>query len=182
MVARGRVAMTSTGFGVPGVTITLSGDRDSAVVTDGSGLYSFSNLRDGSYSVHASLIPPQSTGCLSLTPDSHDFVVVTDVDIDDLDFMSTQLMSCYVVSGHITASTNPDADISNVRMTLTDSLNNEYVVYSNSAGNYVFYHLESGTYTITPSDNFGGTYIPGSSTITITNGDVTAVDFVKVFN
>lgn len=180
VVAQGSVVMDTTGYVVPGVTITISGDRNYSAETDAGGMYSFSYLRDGSYSVHASL-RPLSTGCLSLTPDKHDFVVVMD-DIHGLDFTASQLTPCYTISGHIAATTNPYADISGVKLTLIDTYNNEYVVYSNVAGNYTFYHLVPGSYSITPSDRYGGTYIPETSTRTIAIGDVTSLDFDKVFD
>ena len=182
VVAQGRVMMDTTGYGVPGVTITLSGDRDSTIVTE-DGMYLFSDLRDGRYSVHASLIPPQSTDCLSFTPDKYDFEVITDQDIFDLDFTASQLMPCYFISGEVTASTDPDANIPEFRMTLTDSDNNEYIVYPNRfRRDYVFWHLAPGTYTVTPSDDVGGIYIPESSTVTITDSYLSGVDFIRVIN
>ena len=169
-----------TGGLVPGVTITLSGDRDS-MITFETGEYYFSNLRDGSYNVSASLLPAQSSDCLSFTPDHHAFEVINFDDISGLDFTASQLTPCYEISGHISASTNPDANLSGVRMTLKDIDNNLYVVYSNVNGNYYFRHLGSGTYAITPSDSYGGIYIPNTSTITVTENDVTSIDFVKNF-
>jgi hypothetical protein len=177
------VRMDETGFDVSGVTITLSGDRESTTVTDHGGMYLFSDLRDGRYSVAASLIPPQSTDCLSFTPDKHDFEVITDEDILNLDFTATQLIPCYSISGNVTASTDPDAYIPEFKMTLTDSNNNEYVVYPLPFGRYyVFWHLAPGAYTITPSDDVGGVFVPESSTVTVTDGDLIGVDFIRVIN
>jgi hypothetical protein len=181
VVVQGRVVMDATGYGIPGVTITLSGDRDSTTVTDDAG-YLFSDLRDGSYSIQANLIPPQSTDCLNITPDKHDFEVITEIDILDLDFTASQLMPCYFISGQVTASPNPDVYIPEFKMTLTDANNNAYVVYSTAARNYVFWHIAPGTYTLTPSDDFGGSFIPETSTVTITDSYVSAVDFIRVSN
>lgn len=184
VLAQGRVMMDTTGYGVPGVTITLSGDSDSTTETDiSSGGYFFSDLRDGRYSVHANLIPPQSTDCLNFTPDKHDFEIITNLDISNLDFTATQLMPCYLISGKVTASTDPDAIIPEFKMTLTDSDNNEYIVYPNQfRRDYYFWHLAPGTYTLTPSDDVGGIYIPESSTVTITDSDLSGVDFIRVIN
>lgn len=179
VVVSGSITM-DTGELVPGVTITLSGERDSTITFE-TGEYFFSNLRDGNYTVSASLLPAQSPDCLSFTPDQHTFEVIDFDDILGLDFTTSQLTPCYEISGHITASTNPDADLDGVRMTLKDIDDNLYVVYSNVDGNYFFRHLGSGTYTITPSDPFGGVYTPSTATITVLNNDVTSIDFVKNF-
>ena len=181
VVVHGKVELDTAGS-VPYVTITLSGDRDSFTRTDTGGEYYFSYLTTGNYRVSASLVPPQSTACLSFSPDYQSFEVVNYDDISGLDFIATQSVSCYQVSGHIAASTNPDAAISDVRMALKDADNNEYVIYSDMSGNYSFWHLAPGTYTVTPSDPYSGTYIPETSTITILDSDVTSTDFVKIFN
>ena len=179
VVVSGSIWMDTGGL-VPGITITLSGDRNS-MITFESGTYYFSNLRDGTYSLSASLLPAQSSDCLSFAPDHYDFEVVNFDDISGLDFTVSQLMPCYEISGHITASTNPDANLDGIRMTLKDIDDNSYVVYSNVDGNYYFRHLGSGTYTITPSDSYGAIYTPDTATITINDDDVTSIDFVKSF-
>jgi len=180
VVARGKVDMDTAGP-VPYVTISLSGDRDSFTRTDVNGDYFFSYLTTGNYRVSAALVAPQSTACLSFSPDYRDFEVVNFDDIAGLDFIATQAASCYRVSGHISASTNPDASISGIRMALEDIDKNEYVVYSDGSGNYSFWHLAPGTYVVTPSDAYSGTFIPETATVTITDSDVTAIDFVKQF-
>jgi len=178
VVAHGRVEMDTIGS-VPYVTLTLSGDRDSFTRTDTSGEYFFSYLTTGNYSVAAALVPPQSSDCLKFTPDTLDFEVANYDDISGLDFIATQVSPCFQVSGHISANTNPDASISDVRMSLKDIDDNEYVIYTDASGNYSFWHLAPGTYSVTPGD---GTYIPETSTVTITDSDVTSIDFIKVFN
>lgn len=178
VVASGRVEMDTIGS-VPYVTLTLSGDRDSFTRTDATGEYFFSYLSTGNYSVTAALVPPQSSDCLKFLPDTLDFAVANYDDISGLDFIASQVSPCYHVSGHISASSNPDASISDVRMSLKDIDNNEYVIYSDASGNYSFWHLSPGTYTVTPSY---GTYLPESATVTITDSDVMSIDFIKVFN
>ena len=46
--------VTLNGFGVPNVTLVLSGAGDATTVTDGNGNYSFANVKNGSYKVAAS--------------------------------------------------------------------------------------------------------------------------------
>ena len=179
VVVSGSIWMDTGGL-VPGITITLSGDRDS-MITFESGTYSFSNLRDGSYSLSASLLPAQSADCLSFIPDRYDFEVTHFDDVTGLDFTASQLTPCYEISGHITASTNPDANLRDVRVTLKDVDDNPYVVYSNVDGNYFFRHLAPGTYIIKPADSFSGSYTPESATVTITDNDISSIDFVKNF-
>jgi hypothetical protein len=184
VVAAGEVVMETTGERVSGATITLSGDRDSVTQTDAVGSYFFEFLRDGHYRLSASLQPPQFTGCLGFSPDSIEFDVVTDDDIQGLNFAAVQLAPCFRISGRITASTNPDFGQPGIKLTLTDADGIEYIVYSGVSGEYDFWHLAPGTYSVTPSDCFLGcaTFIPATVTVTITDSDVFSNDFTRVFN
>jgi hypothetical protein len=177
VVVSGSVWLDTDGL-VPGITVTLSGDRDSSITFE-SGSYSFSGLRDGSYSLSASLLPAQGD-CFSFAPDRHNFDIVDFDDITGLDFTATRLAPCYEVSGRISASTNPDASLSDIRMLLKDQDDNTYVVYSGFDG-YIFRNLGPGTYTVKPSDSFGGVYTPEQAVVTITDDDILSVDFVRKF-
>jgi len=187
VVATGTVVMNDAATSpVAGVTITLSGDQASTTQSDAAGAYLFEFLRDGRYSVNASLTPPQLVGCLEFAPHSREFVVAADEydDIRGLDFTAQQLAPCFRISGQITASTNPDFGQPDIQVALTDSDGIEYVVYSGISGYYDFWHLPPGTYTVTPTQcSFGcATFIPAEASVTITDSDVFSVDFVRVFD
>lgn len=169
--ALGKVVM-ATGAYVPDVTVSLSGSSSATTRTYGE--FSFSNLREGSYSVAPSLVlaPPQSTECLSFSPSSRNFTVTasSSEDIRGLDFVASQLMPCYRVSGVILESTFPDiVGRPDTKVVLKNGSGNEYVVYSGSGGYYAFIYLPPGTYTVTP---IGATFDPPVSTVTVTNADV----------
>lgn len=61
----GRV-MSMQGAPVPGIAVTLAGSQEGQIVTDGSGMYNFSGLPPGSYSV-------RPTGPCAFSPDVANF-------------------------------------------------------------------------------------------------------------
>jgi len=169
--AEGKVVM-ATGAYVPDVTVTLSGS--SSATTRTYGVFSFSNLREGSYSVTPSLelAPPQSTECLSFSPSSRNFTVTasSSQDFSGLDFVASPLMPCYSVSGSIFKTTFPDiVGQPDTKVILKNASGSEYVVYSASDGYFTFLYLPPGTYTVTP---LGAIFDPPVSIVTVTNADV----------
>ena len=181
--ASGSVVMV-TGAPVSDVTITLSGDADLVTTTseigtqDQHGEYFFLFLNEGSYNVSASLPPPQSSDCLSFTPDHYAFEIINFGSHFGLHFTASQLTPCYEISGHISRPNGIDS--SSDKITLKDIDGNLHVLNPiNLNGNYYFRHLGPGTYTVIPSGV--KTYTPETITITITDSSVTSIDFIKSF-
>ncbi len=101
--ASGSVVM-DTGAPVSDVTITLSGVADLKTTTfeigtrEQPGKYFFLFLDAGNYNVSASLPPPQSSDCLSFTPDHYAFEIINFDSKSGLDFTASQLTPCFEIS------------------------------------------------------------------------------------
>jgi carboxypeptidase family protein len=74
----------------------------------------------------------------------------------------------------ISGTVSPPASGSGTLLTLSGGASSTQT--GDSSGNYTFAGLANGTYTVTPS-KAGFTFSPASQTVTVSNGNVTAVNF-----
>ncbi len=77
----------------------------------------------------------------------------------------------YTISGTVSGDVH-----SGVTMTLSGD--GSYITLTDSGGNYSFSGLVNGSYTVTPS-NSGYTFTPTSKNVTVSEADVTGVDFIS---
>jgi hypothetical protein len=129
-------AVTVNGIGVSGIAIHLSGDKDSTIVTDSAGRYSFSVTAGGNYHItpsHANYVfAPLEQIFTNLSNDTvrnftGDFII-------------------YLINGNIISN---GVGLSGVTVTCTGDTTR--VVMTDINGFYVLLVHAGGTYTITPT-------------------------------
>ncbi len=157
--------VTSSGTGLQGVTMTLSGASSATVTTDSSGNFSFSGLVNGSYSISAGksgyIFNPASSA-----------QSVNGSNITSVDFTATvNTNPTYTISGTVTLS---GAGLSGVTMTLSGAVAGS--VSTDASGNYAFAGLANGSYTITPGKT-GYAFTPTSSAKTVNGANIASVSF-----
>lgn len=144
-----------------GVQLTLMPGGATAT-TDAAGVYSFSDVVPGSYSVTPSL------GGYNFTPTSRD-VPVSTADVTGIDFSAAAIT--YSLSG--TVLKDGTTALSGVQLTLSPG---GATTTTDAAGAYSFSGLAAGSYTVTPS-KAGYTFTPASRNETITDADLANIDF-----
>lgn len=128
--------INSSGVPLSGVTLTLSGALAGSQLTDSSGRYLFNNLQPGgSYTVTPSL------GAYVFSPASQTF---TSLNANQI--ASFTGSTSYSISGQVTLT---GAGLSGVVVMLSGTVNS--MTKTDTAGNYSFTGLNSGTYTVTPT-------------------------------
>ena len=145
-------ARTSGSVAISGVTMSLSGKSTGSTATDGSGNYSFANLLNGSYT-----ITPSKSTCTFSPPNIA--VEVNGIDITGQDFIG---ICGYSISGKVTSYKGPAT--SGVSITLSGA--KSATTTTDASGNYGFFGLSNGTYTIKPSRT-GFSFSPYSATKTV---------------
>jgi hypothetical protein len=145
-----------------GATVALSGAASATVTADSSGNYSFAGLSNGSYTV-----TPSKAG-FTFTPTSQP-VTVNNGNIAAVNFTAT--VQTWSISGSVSANG------ANATVALSGAAS--ATATADSSGNYSFASLANGTYTVTPSMT-GLTFSPTSQSVTVNNGNVTAVNFTVV--
>ena len=123
---------TNGAAGVSGIMVSAGGTN--VTVTDATGLYVFSNVCAGSYTV------TPSASCYVVTPTSRT-VSVGPGDMNGVDFGASALV--YNISGRIMES---GVGVSNITVQAGNQTTN-----TDSNGNYVLSGLCPGSYTVTPS-------------------------------
>ena len=149
------------GVPVPGVTVELSGNLSASAVTNASGHYIFSNLRNGTYTITPSQIsaPPESRT-----------VTLYNADISGQDFWGI----AYAISGMINAADG--TPIPGVTVTLTGDDSNSTT--SDKDGKYTFHVFSQGSYNVIPSPPCPDYPLePPSRTLTIVEADLLAQNF-----
>ena len=144
-------------------TLSLSGPVSGAVTPNSSGMYTFSSLPNGTYTV-----TPSETG-QAFTPASRT-VTVNGASITGMDFTATAVSSNMSISGSIT----PISSGVGTLMALSGTASGTATADANAT--YSFTGLNPGTYTITPSKS-GFSFTPGSRTVTISSTSATNVNF-----
>ena len=156
---------TSSGSGLSGVTMTLSGGKSGTTITDASGNYTFTGLDNGSYT-----ITPSRTG-FTFSPASSP-QNVSGADITAVNFTATAVpVVTHSISGQVTMT---GSGLSGVTMALSGA--SSATTTTNASGDYTFTGLANGSYTITPSRT-GFNFSPTSSPQTVSGADITAVNF-----
>jgi inhibitor of cysteine peptidase len=153
--------VTISGAGLSGVTMTLSGGISKTTTTNTDGVYAFSELGNGTYTV-----TPVKEG-YGFSPSSQSVTVLNE-NKEDVDFSASLGFS---ISGKVTFN---NAGLSGVTMTLSgdDSDTTE----TDSEGYYSFIGLSNGSYTVTPGK---GEYEfdPESKDVTISDASAADVNF-----
>lgn len=158
-------APTHGGGPASGVTVILtSGSLTRVTSTDANGVYTFTGLSNGSYT-----ITPNRSG-YAFTPINLT-VNISGGDVTGQNFTAT-LLNIFSISGTITSGGAP---IEGVTVTLTGQMN--LTVATNALGVYIFNNLPNGTYTITPS-HINYNFSPLNRTVTINGSNVIGQVFV----
>jgi hypothetical protein len=143
-----------TGVGGPGATVTLTGASTLSTVADGSGLFAFTGLVDGSYTVSV------SNGSFAFTPASQS-VTINNANTTITFATGAQTFS---ISGTISGVGGNGA-------TVTLSGASSATTTSNS-GTFTFTGLANGNYTVSVA-NTGFTFTPTSQPVTINGANAT---------
>ena len=153
--------LTNGAAGVSGIMVSAGGTN--VTLTDATGLYVFSNLCAGSYTV------TPSASCDVITPASRT-VSVGPGDMPGVDFGALALV--YNVSGRITES---GIGVSNIIVQAGNQTTN-----TDSTGNYVFSGLCPGSYTVTPSQ---GCRLFNPASVPVTLGpNASGINFITFSN
>ncbi|OGS21990.1 MAG: hypothetical protein A2252_00410 [Elusimicrobia bacterium RIFOXYA2_FULL_39_19] len=131
----------SSSQGVNGVSINVTGNENTGTTTDISGLYAFTNLSTGTYT-----LAPAKTGS-TFNPVYTIINLTGNQTVSDIFEVFIASAPVYSLSGYVKDSNN--IAISNVALVLTGSSNGSTT--TDSAGCYLITNLSNGNYTITPS-------------------------------
>jgi hypothetical protein len=141
-------------------TVTLSGTASASTTTDSAGNYTFSGLKNGSYSV-----TPSQSGYV-FTPASAP-VSINGASIASVNFTASPSSTpTYSISGNVSGSV----------ATLTLSGTASASTTTDSAGNYTFSGLKNGSYTVTPSQP-GSSFTPSSAPVSVNGASMASVNF-----
>lgn len=158
-------SVTSSGVGLSGVTITLSGAGSGTATTDTSGNYTLSGVANGTYTV----TPSKSGYTFSLSSTS---VTVSGANQTGKNFTATATLSTYSISGTIIDNNN--APLMGASVALSGAHTGSTT--TDPSGNYSFTGLANGSYTITPTlTNY--TFAPGSLSATVNGVNATGKNF-----
>ena len=163
----GTIRTAGGGFGggsgtpIAGVTVALSGASSATTTTNASGVYTFTGLANGSYTV-----TPSMAG-YAFTPTNR-AVTLNNANVTAQDFTGTVVPVTYSISG--TVSSAP----AGVTMTLSGAATG--MTLTDASGAYTFSGLVNGSYTVTPS-LAGFTFTPPNRAVTINNANITGQDF-----
>lgn len=152
-----------SGAATDGVLVTLSGATSRSTTTGGGGLYTFTGLADGTYTV-----TPTLAG-YSFTPASRQ-LTVNGSDATGVSFTATAVPSTHSISGTIYGVPN-----SLVTLTLSGAAS-AIINGANAGAGFVFAGLANGTYTVTPS-GAGYEFAPQSRQVVVQDGNLSGVDF-----
>ena len=157
----GTISPTAAGSGA---TVKLTGTSTATVTANSSGVYTFSGLAAGTYTV-----TPSQSG-YTFNPVST-AVTVTNANVSGVNFTGSQSSgSTYSISGTVTPLSNGVG----VTITLTGTATASTV--TDASGNFTFSGLANGTYTVTPTKlNFA--FSPPQTSITVASANVTGLVF-----
>ena len=141
-----------------GTIVVLGGAGSGSVSADSQGVFTFSLVPDGNYS-----ITPSRAG-YTFTPASR-AVTVAGANVTGVNF-TAQAVPTYTLSGSIT----PAATGAGATVTLSGGATASTT--ANGSGNYTFSGLSNGQYTVTPS-KAATAFTPASAVVTITDANVT---------
>jgi hypothetical protein len=150
---------SSTGAALGGVSVS---NGSSTVSTNSSGVYTFTGLINGTYT-----LTPSLSG-YTFAPATRS-VSVNGANVSGQSFTGTATTSSYSVSGTITTSAG--AALGGVSVS-----NGSSTVSTNSSGVYTFTGLINGTYTLTPSLS-GYTFSPATRSVSVNGANVSGQSF-----
>jgi len=160
-------AVTVEGSPLGGVTVTLGGTQTGSVVTNASGQYAFTGLRNGGYTVTVSNFPSGVT-----FPSTTQNVSVGVNDARTVDFPGSYILTSSVL-GTVTAGS---MGLEGVTVTLTGA--ESRVTSTNASGDYQFAGLRSGSYTVTITNLPAGTsFSTTSRSASVGVGQTVRLDF-----
>src|SRR3984893_10122860 len=157
------ISGTISGAISAGVTVNLSGTSSATAITDGGGIYSFSGLSNGNYTV-----TPTKSG-YAFTPGNQP-VTVSSANVSGQNFTSAAIPT-YSISGAMSG-----AIASGVTITLTGVAGG--TTTTDSTGNFSFTGLSNGNYTVTPSKS-GYTFTPSSQGATLNGANIAGIAFTS---
>ncbi|MFI5107225.1 MAG: beta strand repeat-containing protein [Terriglobales bacterium] len=155
------ISGTISGTGGNGATVNLTGAATATATADASGNYTFSGLTNGAYTV-----TPSNTG-FNFTP-ANQAATVNSANLTAVNFSTVT----YGISGTISG---PGGSGATVNLTGASTA----TITADASGNYTFTGLANGAYTVAPSKT-GITYTPASQPATVSNANVTALNFSTV--
>ena len=141
-----------------GATLTLTGGA--TATANGSGNYTFTGVANGTYTV-----TPTKAG-FTFSPTNR-IVTINDANATVPDFTAAAIPT-FSVSGTV----SPAASGSGTTLTLTGGA----TATADGSGNFTFTGVVNGTYTVTPTKT-GFTFTPVNRSVTVSGGNVTAVNF-----
>jgi hypothetical protein len=157
------ISGTVSGPAASGTTVTLSGAAVAATTTSAGGVYSFTDLAKGNYTVTV------SHSGFTFNPAS-EAAAVTTANLTGINFVSTAVSTqTFSISGTISGSGGNGATV-----TLTGT--STATTSANASGAYTFTGLAKGSYTVTPSHT-GFTFSPTSLAETVTTANITGANF-----
>jgi hypothetical protein len=148
-----------SGPGGSGATVKLTGAATATVTANTSGVFTFTGLKNGSYTV-----TPTKTGFV-YTPAS--LAVTVNGANATANFSSA--VQTFTISGTISGAGGSGAT---VKLTGTATA----TVTANSSGVYTFTGVANGSYTVTPTKS-GHTFTPSSKAATVNSANVTGLNF-----
>jgi hypothetical protein len=137
-----------------GVTVALSGTSSATTTANASGVYTFSGLANGAYTV-----TPSKAG-LTFSP-ANLRETINGASLSNVNFT----VQTYSISGTITSGSGATVTLSGAASATTTT---------NSSGNYSFGGLVNGGYTLTPS--YPG-FSPPSLSETVSGANITGANF-----
>jgi hypothetical protein len=152
-------SISGTISGGAGATVNLTGTSTAIATADASGVYTFTSLANGTYTV-----TPSKAG-FTFTPTNR-AVTVNGANVSSIDF-TAQAVATWSITGSITGGAG-----ATVNLTGTST----GTVTADGSGVYTFPSVANGTYTVTPSKT-GFTFTPANRTVTVNGASVSGIDF-----
>jgi hypothetical protein len=152
---------TIGGAGGSGATVKLTGAATATVTANTSGVYTFTGVLNGSYTV-----TPTKSG-FAFTPPNQ--AITVNGANTTANFSSTPT---FTITGTISG---PGGAGATVKLSGAATA----TVTANSSGVYTFTGVTAGSYTVTPSKT-GHIFLPGSKPTTVSSANVTGVNFTSI--
>ena len=157
VVITGTITPSASGSGA---TVTLSGAANATATADVNGIYTFSAVANGSYTV-----APAKTG-FTFTPANRPVTIASGASAGGVDF-TAQAIPTFSISGTITPAVSGSGTI----VTLSGGATGTATADIN--GNYTFSGLPNGNYTVTPTKT-GFTFTPPNQAVALSGANGTA--------
>lgn len=160
--------VTSSGAGLAGVAVTLTGLSSDITTTNDSGAYSFSGLQNGTYN-----ITPSKTS-YTFSPASLT-ATLSGANLAGQNFTasSAAINSTYSISGSVIHN---GAGLAGVTVSV-DTVSG----FTDANGNFTLSSLTNGSYLLTPT-KVGFTFSPASINVSVNSASVTGQNFSAINN